>query len=101
MPPTGALFAAFLGYNPMGTLLPATALQALPAASQATILGTNFFPTLIGGPLVAALHVIFWFSAALALLAAGCSYLRGKRFVYEELGEDLVEAQTLQPVPSA
>jgi len=34
LPPTAALFAAFLGYNPMKALLPAAVLQQLPIASQ-------------------------------------------------------------------
>lgn len=101
VPPTGALFAAFLGYNPMSTLLPPAALQSLAPAARATILGTQFFPGMVGGPLIVALHVIFWFSAALALLAAVFSYLRGERFVYDELEEERVEAQALQPAPMA
>ena len=30
MPPVASLFAAFLGYNPMGELIPADVLHALP-----------------------------------------------------------------------
>ena len=44
LPPTSALFAAFLGYNPMGTLLPSNVQQALPAAKRAVLLGHEFFP---------------------------------------------------------
>ncbi len=45
LPPTGALFAAFLGYNPMKALIPANILQALPAASQAALYARAFSPT--------------------------------------------------------
>ena len=38
-PPVASLFAAFLGYNPMGGLIPANVLQALPAGSADTITG--------------------------------------------------------------
>ena len=37
-----------------------------------------------GTPFTGALRDIFWLSAGLALLAALCSYLRGKPFIYEE-----------------
>ncbi len=84
IPPTGALFAAFLGYNPMQTLLPPAALAQLPAATQSNILGTHFFPTLISAPFVDALHTVFWAAALMAFVAAGCSWLRGERFVYDD-----------------
>ena len=47
LPPTGAFFAAFLGYNPMQQLLPASALANLPATTRSLILGKEFFPHLI------------------------------------------------------
>src|SRR5260370_21335271 len=50
LPPTSALFAAFLGYNPMKTLLPVNVLHALPIANQANLLGRSFFPNLILPP---------------------------------------------------
>jgi len=84
IPPTGALFAAFLGFNPMQTLLPQQVLGALAPQARDTILGTRFFPSVIGGPFIDALHAVFFFAAGLALLAAVCSFFRGKRFVYEE-----------------
>jgi len=34
LPPTAALFAAFLGYNPMATLLPGNVLHALPQTNH-------------------------------------------------------------------
>ena len=42
IPPSGALFAAFLGYNPMATLIPANVLATLPSATQTTILSNSF-----------------------------------------------------------
>ena len=84
IPPTGALFASFLGYNPMGTLLPPAVLDRLAPAVRDTVLGTGFFPNVIGAPFTDALHVVFGVAAVLAFLAAGCSYLRGQRFVYDE-----------------
>ncbi len=84
IPPTGALFASFLGFNPMQSLLPQQVLGALAPQARDTILGTSFFPSVIGGPFIDALHAVFFFAAGLALLAAVCSYFRGERFVYEE-----------------
>jgi MFS family permease len=85
LPPTGALFAAFLGYNPMAQLVPTSVLQTLAPATQTHLLGTDFFPGLISSPFMDALRLVFYFSAALCIIAAVCSYLRGKRYVYDEL----------------
>lgn len=88
IPPVGALFAAFLGYNPMATLLPPTVLAGLPATSQALVLGHSFFPELLAAPFMDGLRVAFSVSAILALAAAGASWLRGPRYIYEfEQGE--------------
>jgi MFS family permease len=84
LPPTGALFAVFLGYNPMQTLLPPEVLQALPAASQQNLLSTTFFPSTIKDSFMNALSAVFLFSAFLTLLAAIFSAIRGPRFVYEQ-----------------
>ncbi len=78
LPPTSALFAAFLGYNPMGTLLPLSVQQALPEAKRAALLGHEFFPNLISYPMSLGLHSVFYFSVALCLVAAFASLLRGK-----------------------
>ena len=50
MPPVASLFAAFLGYNPMGELIPPAALAALPPANAAIITGKQFFPDLLSIP---------------------------------------------------
>lgn len=83
-PPVGSLFAAFLGYNPMGTLLPHQVLTGLPASNAATITGKTFFPQLISGPFMHGLKIAFTFSLILYLLAAIASWLRGKRYIHEE-----------------
>ncbi len=84
VPPTGALFAAFLGYNPMETLLPKDVLDGLPAANHDRIVGKQFFPEMISTPLVDSLRAVFGFSAVLAFLAAIASFARGARFVHED-----------------
>lgn len=95
LPPTAALFAAFLGYNPMGTLMPPTVLHALPAANQAHLLGKSFFPNVITSPFLLGLHIAFYLSAAICLIAALASLLRGKRYVY---GSQPANTTTVQDV---
>ncbi len=84
LPPTGALFAAFLGYDPIKTLLPASVIKALPAAAQVTLFSTKFFPNLISTPLDDGLRIAFIISIVFTLFAAGFSLAGGKRFIYEE-----------------
>ena len=78
LPPVASLFAAQLGVNPVQHLLqPSGALSALTAAQQRTLTGREFFPNLISAPFHSGLVVVFAFGAALALLAAIASALRG------------------------
>ncbi|HEY7122642.1 MAG TPA: hypothetical protein VH540_01705 [Ktedonobacterales bacterium] len=79
LPPTSALFGAFLGYNPVAQLLPPTTLQPLSAANQSALLSKTFFPNLISGPFIVGLHAVFYVSVGLCLIAATASYLRGQR----------------------
>jgi len=87
-PPVASLFSAFLGYNPMGELLPPATLQALPEHSQDIITGKHFFPDLISKPFMHGLSIAFTFSLILYLLAALASWFRGGRYVHEEHGQD-------------
>lgn len=84
LPPTGALFAAFLGFNPMAQLIPANILSHLPQGTRALILGKDFFPTTIAPAVMSSLKVAFYISAALSLIAAIASYMRGERYVHGE-----------------
>ncbi len=83
LPPSAALFATFLGYNPLGTLIPASVMHQLPAATQATLVSRSFFPGLIGGPFEQGLRIAFSISVVLLLLAAVASWMRGQRVIYE------------------
>jgi len=79
LPPVSSLFAAQPGVNPVQHLLqPTGVLPALTPAQQQTLTGLEFFPTLISGPFHTGLVVVFGFAAALALVAALASLLRGK-----------------------
>jgi MFS family permease len=80
LPPVSSLFASVLGVNPIQHLLePTGVLAKLPAASQATLTGRQFFPSLLAGPFHSGLVVVFGVSAALSVLAGLASLLRGKR----------------------
>jgi MFS family permease len=83
VPPVGALFAAFLGYNPMATLLSPSVLAALPSATQATLLSPTFFPQLLAEPFHDGLQIAFSVCVVLSLGAAAASWLRGRRFIHD------------------
>lgn len=80
LPPVGTLFAAFLGVNPIGTLLaPTGVLSSLPPADAATLTGKEFFPALISGPFHTGLTVVFLAAAVMMLVAAAASATTGRR----------------------
>ncbi|MET0748443.1 MAG: MFS transporter [Rhizobium sp.] len=89
-PPVASLFAAFLGYNPMGELIPAGVLQSLSPQSVATLTGSEFFPSLMAAPFKHGLLYAFSFSALLYLVAAFCSWRGGSEVAPEN--EPLPEA---------
>ena len=74
--PLGSLFAAFLGINPMQQLLGAKVLSA-PGVHASTLTGQRFFPSLISGPFGDGLHLALLLAAALCILGAIFSWLRG------------------------
>jgi len=84
LPPIGVLFAAFLGYNPMKSLVPASVAGHLSAHTQSVLFGKIFFPHLILPAFINGLHLAFYVSAAMALIAALASLLRGKRYIHGE-----------------
>lgn len=93
LPPTGELFSAFLGYNPVKTLLlsyPALA-SSLPTATYALLTGKHWFPSVIASPFISALREAFLVSAALSAVAGVVSLLRGRVYIYDL--EKTVQAQ--------
>jgi len=87
LPPISYLFASFLGYNPLGTLL-GPVLAQLPPAGVARLTGQTFFPSLISAPFQHGLVLVLSFSIAASLIAAVASALRGGRYVHEEVHEE-------------
>jgi hypothetical protein len=85
MPPVSILFAAFLGYNPIQSLLGPHALAALSAHDRAVITGHEFLPQLIADRFRHGLHTAFAFAIVACLVAAVASLLRGGRFHHGEV----------------
>ncbi|HEY2702993.1 MAG TPA: MFS transporter [Candidatus Dormibacteraeota bacterium] len=83
LPPVGSLFAAFLGYNPVASLLGPHVLAALPASNAATLTGPEFFPHLISAPFHSGLVIVFGLAIAMSVVGALTSLLRGTRFVHD------------------
>jgi len=81
LPPVSILFAAFLGYNPIQTLVGPQVLDHLSAANRAALTGHSFFSKLISLPLHAGLTEAFIFAATVCLIAAAASWSRGARVV--------------------
>jgi len=80
LPPVSTLFASFLGYNPMATLLGPHVLGSLPPGQAQQLTGRSFFPHLISGPFHTALVYAFIFAIAACLVAAVASMLRGGKY---------------------
>jgi hypothetical protein len=84
VPPFGYLFAALLGFNPMGTLLSPQVLNSLPASTAANLTSRSFFPQLISAPFHHGLTMVLIFSSTVCLIAAAASWVRGGKYVYEQ-----------------
>jgi MFS family permease len=85
LPPVSILFAAFLGYNPIQSLVGPHALAALSAHDRATLIGPGFFPHLISGPFESGLHAAFTFAILACLIAAAASLMRGGQYRHGEV----------------
>ena len=97
LPPVGSLFASFLGYNPVGTLLAPT-LPHLHPATAAYLTGHKFFPTLVSHPFATGIHTVFYFAAGCCVVAAIASWLRGAKYYYKADVAEVEEAELLEVV---
>nr|WP_231608106.1 MFS transporter [Streptacidiphilus albus] len=78
LPPVSTVFSAFLGANPVQTMLgPSGVLKTLPAHNAAVLTGNQFFPNLISAPFHHGLMIVFATATGMSLLAAAASLLRG------------------------
>jgi hypothetical protein len=83
-PPLGYLFAAFLGYNPLKSLLGPGVLSHLGAGQAKLITSRAFFPQLIGPPFKHALTLILVFAIVMSVIAALASAMRGGKYIHED-----------------
>lgn len=93
LPPTAALFAAFLGYNPMKTMIPQSVLSGIPQANSSVITGVHFFPEIISSPVASGLRVAFILGAIMAVVAAIAAGLRGPKYVHGESSDHVVTVE--------
>jgi MFS family permease len=91
LPPVGSLFASFLGYNPIGSLLgPSGVLDTLPSKNVHTLTGKTFFPHLMSGPFHHGLVSVFGTAALMMVIAAAASWAAGGKYVHDDsVGEAL------------
>jgi hypothetical protein len=82
VPPLGYVFAAFLGYNPLKTLLGPAVLSHVSAAQAANLTSRAFFPQLIGPAFVGSLSIILGVAVFMSLIAAVASAFRGGKYVH-------------------
>ena len=100
LPPVSTLFAAFLGYNPVQTLL-GSGIKSVSPAQQHILLGHTFFPSIISQPFSSALSSAFTFGLIACVLAGLASLVpaRGVPLLSRRRAQE-EGAQTLTIVPA-
>ncbi len=94
MSPTNALFSAFLGYNPMSSILKSmdsSIVSSIPQQIVTTLTSNYWFPQTLQQAFMPALRISFIIGAVLCGIAAVLSAMRGQRYVYEthDSGNDI------------
>src|SRR5690349_4826134 len=101
LPPVATLFASFLGYNPMATLLGPHVLHGLTPSESADLTGRQFFPHLISSPFHTALVYAFVLAIVACLVAAVASLLRGGKYHHREEEVAVVDPLTFEATEAA
>lgn len=86
IPPTAALFSAFLGYNPVDAILgalPTTVVSHIPQSTLNTLTATTWFPQTLQNAFIPSLRISFYIGAILSAIAAILSVLRGEKYIHE------------------
>jgi MFS family permease len=102
--PTGALFGAFLGQNPMKLLidnLPPGLYNLIPNASIPVLESRSFFPNAVAPAFLQGIDLAFAISAGLTALAAIASLMRGGRYIHEIHSEAARRSAATDPAPAA
>jgi hypothetical protein len=84
IPASGALFAAFLGINPVASL-PVSMLSHIPPATLKTLTSLTFFPNVIGSSFMTGLKDSLYVAIVLTAIGALLSAFRGGRYVHGEV----------------
>ena len=98
IPPTGALFAAFLGTDPVHAILvtlPQAVVAAISPATITILTGTTWFPTTLANAFMPSLRISFYIGALLSIIAAVLASKTGSRYVHEIHGEQEEHATEL------
>lgn len=83
IPPTTAMFSAFLGYNPVATIISSAGIS-VPQSVLSQMTSLTWFPNALAPAFMSSLRDAFYVGLILSLAAAVISVLRGKRFVDAE-----------------
>ena len=90
LPPVASLFASFLGFNPIATILDQIDKLGIPVgiplddsdSRYAQLTDQHFFPQLMSDPFHHGLVVVFGAAAVMCVLAAAASWLAGGKYVH-------------------
>ena len=97
LPPVSTLFSAFLGYNPVEQMVGTHVLGQLPTADHATLVGRQFFPSLICSSFQHGLRTAMNYGIVMSLVAAAASWSRGKHVAATHTAEE-VEAEFAEAI---
>jgi hypothetical protein len=87
IPPTAALFSAFLGYNPVNAILntlPPSTVVTIPNSILNTLTGITWFPSTLANAFLPSLQISFIIGAIISAIAVILSALRGERYIHED-----------------
>jgi len=101
LPPVGSLFASFLGYNPIGSMVPADVLDKLPKANADTLTGKEFFPHLMSDPFHHGLTIVFLAAAGMMVVAAIASWLAGGKYIHDDSAGEAMGREDEELAPAA
>jgi len=91
IPPAYALFAAFMGYDPMKFLISQASVD-LPGSVYAAVTKPTFFPSAIAPAMATGFIYAYHIAAIMAFTAAVFSYLRGREHIVHQV--KLIEGQS-------
>ena len=87
IPPTAALFSAFLGYNPVESILaalPPSITAIIPVSTLNILTGTTWFPSTLANAFLPSLATSFYIGAVISAIAAVLSALRGGKYIHKD-----------------